>query len=400
MKITYLLKYFPVFGGGETVTIALANEMVARGHEVSIAYFEPRGREVLPFVSPAIRQFRLPAPRDFAATTNIAALRASCLAFKTEVVVNQWGEDLSPMCRKALEGLGVPLVVCLHVPPYIRNPLIGWGPADLLRRIGYPVFRWIERRNSMARKARVLALCDRYVFLSERFVEQFRVMAPRLWDPAKIRAIPNPLPFPEFAAAEDLDRKEPILLFVGRISEHHKRVGLLLSAWRILCADPALSAWKLQIVGDGPDLPALRERARRGKLERVEFLGQRDPLEFYRRASLFAMTSAFEGFGMTLVEAQQNGAVPVVMDSFLSLRDIVDDRGNGRIAPDGDVAAFADALRESMLDKKCREAMACAGLESCRRFAVGRVVDRWEELFRDLGVGRAEPPDPAIGIHP
>ena len=399
MNITYLLKYFPVFGGGETVTIALANEMVARGHEVSIAYFEYRGREVLPFVSPAIRQILLPEPRDFGASTNVAALRESCQAFRTEVVVNQWGEDLSPMCRKALGGLGIPLVVCLHVPPYIRNPLLGWGPADLLRRVGYPFFRWIERRNSVARKARVLALCDRYVFLSERFVEQFRRIAPGLCDPTKIRAIPNPLPFPDFASVEDLERKEPILLFVGRISEHHKRVGLLLSAWRALCSDPILSGWKLQIVGDGPDLPALRDKATRWKLPRVEFLGQRDPLESYRRASLFAMTSAFEGFGMTIVEAQQNGTVPVVMDSFLSLRDIVDDRGNGRIVPDGEVAAFADALRELILDRNCREKMARAGLESCRRFAVGPVVDRWEELFRELGIGRAVPTDPAIGIH-
>lgn len=35
------------------------------------------------------------------------------------------------------------------------------------------------------------------------------------------------------------------------------------------------------------------------------------------------MTSAFEGFGMTLVEAQQYGVVPIVMDSYKSLHDII-----------------------------------------------------------------------------
>lgn len=398
MKITYLLKYFPVFGGGETVTLALANEMVGRGHEVSIAYFQYRGREVLPFIAPAIRQVVLPVPEDFDHAANVAALRKHLHASGAEVVVNQWGEDLSAMCRRAIGRSGIPLVVCLHVPPYIRNPILGNGFGDRMRRAFHPIFRWIERRNSIRRKARVLSFCDRYVFLSDRFVAQFREIAPRLWDPARILAIPNPLPFADFAVESDLAGKEPLLLFVGRISEHHKRLGLLLSAWRMLSARPELASWRLRIVGDGPDLPAVRVQARDGNLPRVEFTGQADPRDSYRQASLFAMTSAFEGFGMTLVEAQQSGTVPVVMDSFLSLSDIVEDGVNGRVVPDGDVSAFAAAIGDLMLDRPRREALARAGLSSCRRFAVGSIVDRWEKLFRELGA--TAPAVPSIGAHP
>ncbi len=398
MKITYLLKYFPVFGGGETVTLALANELAARGHEVSIAYFQYRGREVLPFIAPAIRQVPLPVPEDFDAAANVAALRSHLHSSGAEVVVNQWGEDLSAMCRRAIGRSGIPLVVCLHVPPYIRNPIPGNGFGDWMRRAFHPIFRWIERRNSIRRKARVLSFCDRYVFLSDRFVAQFRELAPRLWDPVRIRAIPNPLPFADFAAESDLATKEPLLLFVGRISEHHKRLGLLLSAWRILSARPEFVSWRLRIVGDGPDLPDVRRQAHAWNLPRVEFTGQADPRDSYRRAALFAMTSAFEGFGMTLVEAQQNGTVPVVMDSFLSLADIVEDGVNGRVVPDGDVAAFAAAIGDLMLDRSGREAMAVAGLSCCPRSAVGPVVDGWDPVSPE--VGARAPATPSIGANP
>ena len=42
MKILYLLRCWPVFGGGETVTRTLANEMCRRGHEVGVVYLWDR----------------------------------------------------------------------------------------------------------------------------------------------------------------------------------------------------------------------------------------------------------------------------------------------------------------------------------------------------------------------
>lgn len=38
MNIVFLLRPWPVYGGGETVTIALANEFVKRGHIVHVLY--------------------------------------------------------------------------------------------------------------------------------------------------------------------------------------------------------------------------------------------------------------------------------------------------------------------------------------------------------------------------
>ena len=59
MNIIFLLRLWPVYGGGETVTICLANEMVKRGWNVSIAYFKDNVRENLPFIDQNVEAIKI-----------------------------------------------------------------------------------------------------------------------------------------------------------------------------------------------------------------------------------------------------------------------------------------------------------------------------------------------------
>ena len=54
-KVVFLLRYWAVYGGGETVTITLANEMVSRGWNVGVLYFKHNTRDNLPYINPAIK---------------------------------------------------------------------------------------------------------------------------------------------------------------------------------------------------------------------------------------------------------------------------------------------------------------------------------------------------------
>ena len=47
--------------------------------------------------------------------------------------------------------------------------------------------------------------------------------------------------------------------------------------------------WKLQLVGDGRDKAFYHYLVKKWNLQRVEFAGQQNPQEYYRRASLFLM---------------------------------------------------------------------------------------------------------------
>lgn len=96
--------------------------------------------------------------------------------------------------------------------------------------------------------------------------------------------------------------------FIGRISEHHKGLDLLLEAM----SAPAAKALKLAIAGSGPDAEALKVRAQElGISPRISWLGHQDTASFLTRVAGLALFSRYEGQPLVLLEAQAAG-VPVV----------------------------------------------------------------------------------------
>lgn len=102
-----------------------------------------------------------------------------------------------------------------------------------------------------------------------------------------------------------------------------------MTIWKHIQLDKEFNEWHLYIVGDGKDKSFYLDFTRNNNIPNVHFEGRRYPIPYYKRASIFAMTSAFEGFPMSIIEAQQNGVVTIVMDSFLSVHDIIDNDVNG-----------------------------------------------------------------------
>ena len=87
---------------------------------------------------------------------------------------------------------------------------------------------------------------------------------------------------------------------------------------------------------------------------------------------------------MTLVEAEENSVAVLVMDSYASLHEIVEDGGNGLLVKDGDVAEFTEKLKMLLKDDALRNRLADKGLLTCQRFTVGKVVDKWEMIYNAL----------------
>lgn len=246
------------------------------------------------------------------------------------------------------------------------------------RVLGYPVWRtWSNRAIGQVQAANYRA-CDRYVVLSHAFLPELArlIGLPTL---PKAIAIPNPLSF-EIGAEATGFKKEKEALIVARLNDGEKRISAALKAWQLIEAqDP--DGWTLKIVGEGPDAARLRSFADRLGLKRVEFLGRQVPLPHYQSASLFFMTSAIEGWGLTLTEAMQTGCVPIAFDAYASLRDIVDHEKTGLIVPNGDIARFAVAALRLMLDQQFRKGLASDAIAACERYRLDAVLDRWEEIL-------------------
>lgn len=165
---------------------------------------------------------------------------------------------------------------------------------------------------------------DYFVMLSKTHFPYFTSLL-KLNDYKKLRAIPNPLTFPDISSPDIILNKKKQVLVVARMSEYHKRISSALKTWKIITQKYLINDWELILVGDGPDLQQYKNYAERNNLSGIRFEGQKNPNDYYKNASIFLMTSSAEGWGLTLTEAMERGVPSVVMESSPVFRDIIDD---------------------------------------------------------------------------
>ena len=394
MNVIFLHRVWPVYGGGETVTICLANEMVKRGIEVHVAYFKDSDKsKELPFIDSRIKSHRIDGVMfneysgDFFINkqdtrTASAGLISLVNENQIDIVHNQWW----PV--EFLQGIkgqtNAKIVKTLHMDVDIKKAFDYSGVKGTIIKLLYPIYRFAEKRKNIWRCNKYYYYSDKFTFLAPCFLKSYAALSGKNENDSKLDFVYNPLTYNTPITQEERAAKENNVLVVGRLSERHKKITRILEAWKFVEQDRRFEDWKLQIVGDGEDRKLYENIVQKDSLQRVEMLGFKQPLPYYNKAKVFLMTSAFEGFGMTLVEAQQNGVALLVMDSYASLHEIVEDGDNGLLVKDGDVAEFTEKLKMLLKDDALRNRLADKGLLTCQRFTVGKVVDKWEMIYNSL----------------
>ncbi len=256
--------------------------------------------------------------------------------------------------------------------------------VNLGKLAAYPVYRSVKSLYIRHDYKEITRTSDRVVLLSPGYIPAYARLA-GLSDHRGLAAIGNPVPFDTSASPEEISKKEREVLIVSRFDEKQKKLYRALEIWRKIERREDCSDWRLVIVGFGPWGGRYKKRAAALGLRNVVFEeGPKDPRPYYRRASIFMMTSAYEGFGMVLLESQQMGVVPMAFDSFASLHDVVRDGHNGLVIPNADLDAYAEGLIWLMHNKAKREEMAANGLKSCHRYSAENVGRQWIDLFETV----------------
>ena len=218
---------------------------------------------------------------------------------------------------------------------------------------------------------------DLVTTLTERDAAAYREL---LGDRPPVECFPNPAPDVGDRRAT-LDEK--VVIAAGRLTRQ-KAFGRLVNAWADVA--PQHPDWQLRIFGEGPKRRVLERQIRRRKVgDSARLEGFTDRLhDELARASLFVMTSRVEGFPMVLLEAMGVGLPVVSVDCYTGPRDIVTDGVDGRIVPEDDRAALAEAMSELMGDDRKRHAFGAAALEKVAGYDLAVIGERWERRLAAL----------------
>ncbi|HET7146257.1 MAG TPA: glycosyltransferase family 4 protein [Gaiellaceae bacterium] len=176
--------------------------------------------------------------------------------------------------------------------------------------------------------------------------------------------------------------------WVGRMTAVKRTPDVLEAFARLAADDPGAV---LLLVGDGPDREPLERLAHRlGIAKRCRFVGYQDDVgPFYSALDVLLLPSANEGTPVSVIEALAAGR-PVVATRVGGVPDVVTDGVDGFVVGAGDIAALGERLVELARDPALRAEMARNGRERVvGRYAVERLVDDTDRLYRTLLAGRA-----------
>jgi glycosyltransferase involved in cell wall biosynthesis len=371
----------PNDGGVQRTSFKMGKYLSSNGYQVSYFSFSKSGHIVPEFAN----LFHVESKGQSGNKINIDFFHETIVEIKPNLVINQMPYDKG--IRDALNFIRGRVDFVLY--GCLRNSLFSF--KDNLRdKIDYLIpktVRWIVNNkigwsvvnsyhNIKHRKVlkEILDIHDYFVLLTESNIKELEYFIGS-YKSEKLRIIPNSIP----EVHNSKITKEKILLHVGRINIPQKRSDLLLPVWKEICR--TVSDWKFVIVGDGPYMATLKDEIKREKIAGIELVGYQSPESYYEKASIFMMTSAYEGFPNVIIEAQSFGNVPFAMDSYYALRDIVNDGKDAVLCKPFDTEQMGKKISILMQDSIALDKMIKASYENAGRFTIERVGKLWVELF-------------------
>ena len=179
--------------------------------------------------------------------------------------------------------------------------------------------------------------------------------------------------------------ERPTILTVGHLVARKRHADVLRAMWLLRDDHPDL---RWVVVGDGPERPALERMA--GELElarRVDFKGELPPDDVLRPATVFALPSVDEAFGVAYVEAMAAGIPAIGCRGEAGPEEIRASGGGIRLVGPGDPESLAGELRRLLEDPDWRRELGAAARQTVEREftweACGRAtVAAYEEALR------------------
>lgn len=327
--------------------------------------------------------YYLPNSEDLLADENILFARQLFYKFNINIIINQEGiTPASSMFILRAKTDEVKLFTVVHntltsiygakghfSPSFLQNiPTFIYHFLDKVC-LDYFRFKYKDYWNYVLNKS------DKIIMLSKSLENNLNLFLRNdLKMQGKITSIPNPVTL----QVKEKKNKEKRILFVGRLSAE-KQPFLLLKIWK--CLQNNLLDYHLDIVGEGKLRPILERYAVEHNIKNVHFYGKQDPIKYYEKATLFFMTSSYEGMPLTILEAMSFLCVPIVFDSFPTVHDLIDNNKNGLLIPSFHIDEFVNQAINLLNDEvRIRQMQNCCE-RKVKKFSLVETIRQWEILF-------------------
>ena len=348
-------------GGAERVMVALANAWQEKGHKITLITLSESKTDVY-HLSPGIERIGLGLVRSSIhlgqATVNnllrLWALRKQLRASRADAIVS-FQTTTNILVILANVGTGRPTIISERVSQEDQS----------LRSL------WLFLRRLVYRRASIVVVQTRRIAM---WMEQ-RFSVPVL-------VIPDPVPsgLLENVFANPVAEKKHTILAMGQL-DRQKGFDLLIDAFARLAASHP--EWSLVILGEGRERAALElQVAHRGLQHRVTMAGfVSDPGGYMQKATIFALSSRYEGMPNALLEAMAMGLPCISFDCRTGPAELIKHYTNGLLIPPEDVSALADGLRELMSNAQLRMQLGEQAKAVREQFSLDTVLARWDAAF-------------------
>jgi glycosyltransferase involved in cell wall biosynthesis len=338
--------------GAETFAVDLAAALGERGAASEVVALAPGTGDTLDVASlgPAAL-----APATLRALRRRAAAASAVVAH---------GSRTLPACALALAGR--------------RTPVVYRSIGDPGAWAGGPLRR-LRTRALLSRMAAITAL---WPAAADAAHDLYGV--PR----ARLHVLPNAVPADRCPVPDARARAAgrarlglppgvPVVAAIGALSAEKRVADAVDAAAKVDGAH-------LLVAGDGPERPALEQRAAAALGDRAHFAGVLPgPADALAAADVIVSCSRTEGMPGVLIEAGLSG-LPVVATDVGGVAQIVRDGETGVLVPPGDVDGLTAAVVRALAE---RSRLGAAARAHClATFEIGPVADGWSELLRTLGV--------------
>lgn len=367
MKLLYFVNSLTNSGGIERILVDKANYLAALpqcSYEIHIAYY---GKECeVPFyrLHSTIRLHSIDmngrtasfSRRIMTVPTLYHHMKRIIKEVKPDVIINESMKLVSYILPLTFKH--IPRIYVIH---FSYEGLIIMDKESFHNPIKQYVMMWL--RKTLPKKY------DRFVVLTEHDRKK--------WNAKTVEVIPN---FTNFVEQVPSELKHKKAISIGRLT-HQKDMPMLIKSWKLVIKEEP--EWTLDIWGSGNEYESLKSLIEETGLEKNVFLrGTTQRIETeYNQASLFVLSSRYEGFALVLLEAMNVG-LPCVSFDIPGCNNLISDGDNGIIAKERTTECLANSiLKYIRLDKEEKLRMQSNALTTVAKYSKERVMQMWMQLF-------------------